>query len=73
MKSALLVSSLLVGAQAFAPSMPMQRTHFMQRQVVRAEPVKAARGRGGESRKGRQTGWGGRQDTGERGMVWDPG
>ncbi len=48
MKSALLVSSLLVGAQAFAPSAPMQRTGFMQRQAVRAEPVRAARGRGGE-------------------------
>jgi hypothetical protein len=48
MKSALLVSSLLVGAQAFAPSVPMQRTGFMQRQAVRAEPVRAARGRGGE-------------------------
>lgn len=47
MKSALLVSSLLVGAQAFVPSMPA-RTSFLQSQGVRAEPVRAGRGRGGE-------------------------
>jgi len=48
MKSALFVSSLLMGAQAFTPTLPLNNA-FVQRQAARAEPARAARGRGGES------------------------
>jgi len=52
MKSALFVSSLLMGAQAFTPTLPLNNA-FVQRQAARAEPARAARGRGGESVRGR--------------------
>jgi len=56
MKSALLVSSLLMGAQAFTPTLPLNNA-FVQRQAARAEPARATRGRGGESVYG--CGWAG--------------
>lgn len=52
MKSALFVSSLLMGAQAFTPTLPLNNA-FIQRHAARAEPARAARGRGGESVRGR--------------------
>jgi len=48
MKSAFFVSSLLVGAQAFNPTLPLNNA-FVQRQAARAEPIRAVRTRGGES------------------------
>ena len=56
MKSALFVSSLLMGAQAFTPTLPLNNA-FVQRQAARAEPARATRGRGGESVYG--CGWAG--------------